>query len=46
MAYQIKRNKDIVEDIELLDENGAAPIVIHVSIKLDAIAKTKILDLI
>ncbi len=39
MAYQIKRNKDIVEDIELLDENGAAPIVIHVSIKLDAIAK-------
>ena len=39
MAYQIKRIKDIVEDIELLGDNGAAPVVIHVSIKPEAIAK-------
>lgn len=39
MAYQIKRNKDIVEDIELLGENGTVPIVIHVNIKPEAIAK-------
>lgn len=39
MAYQIKKSHDIVEDIELLDENGAVALTVHVDISPEQISQ-------
>lgn len=39
MAYQIKKNKNITENLELLDDNDNVAITIHVDINPSIIAK-------